>query len=91
MLWPPGVKSQHVRKDPDAGKDQGQKEKRVSEDEMAGWHHQSNEHEFGQTLGDGEREGGLPCCSPWGLRVGHDRATERNNKGCSEASPTFTP
>ena len=50
----------------DAGKDQGQKEKRASEDEMAGWHHQCNEHEFGQTLEDGEGQGGLACCSPWG-------------------------
>ena len=37
-----------------AGKDQGQKEKRASEDDMAGWHHQCNEHELQQTLGDGE-------------------------------------
>ena len=48
------------------GKDRGQKEKRVSEDEMAGWHHQCNEHELRQTLGDGERQGGLASCSPWG-------------------------
>ena len=32
---------------------------------MAGWHHRCNEHELGQTLGDGERQGGLACCSPW--------------------------
>ena len=65
-----------IGKVPDAGKDQGQKEKRVSENEMAGRHHRSNEHEFGQTLGDGEREGGLACCSTWGHRVGQDWATE---------------
>ena len=34
---------------------------------MAGWHHQCNEHELGQTLGDGEGQGGLECCSPWGF------------------------
>ena len=43
-----------------------QKEKRVSEHEMAGWHHQCNGHELGRTLGDGEGQGGLVCCSPWG-------------------------
>ena len=32
----------------------------------------SNGHEFEQTLGDGEGQGGLACCSPWGRRVGHD-------------------
>ena len=38
----------------------------MSEDEMAGWHHQCSECELGQTLGDGEGQGGLLCCSPWG-------------------------
>ena len=52
---------------PDAGKDGGQK-KRVSEDEMAGWHHGCNEHELGQTLGDGEGQRGLVCYSPWGRK-----------------------
>ena len=50
----------------DTGKDQGQKEKRVSEDKMAGRHHQCNEHELGQTLVDGEGQGGLGCYSSWG-------------------------
>ena len=45
-----------------------QKEKRVSEDEMAGWHHRCNERELGQTLGDGEGQGGVVCCSPWGCK-----------------------
>ena len=40
-------------------------EKRVSEDEMAGWHHRCNRHELGQTSGDGEGQRGLACCSPW--------------------------
>ena len=43
-----------------------QKEKRVAEDEVVGWHHQFNEHELEQTLGDSEGQGGLACCSPWG-------------------------
>ena len=43
-----------------------EKKKSVSEDEMAGWHHRCNERELGKTPGDGERQGGLACCSPWG-------------------------
>ena len=44
---------------------------------MVGWHQQLNGNEFEQTLGDGERQGGLACCSPWGLRVRRDLATEQ--------------
>ena len=50
---------QLIEKVPDAGKDQGQKEKRASEDEMAGWHHWCSEHELRETLGDGEVQGSL--------------------------------
>ena len=39
----------------------------MTEDEMVGWHHQLNGHEFEQALGDGEGQGSLVCCSPWGL------------------------
>ena len=53
---------------PDAGKDWGQKEKRVLEDEMAGWHHRCNGHELGQTSGDGEGQGGLVCCRTRGVK-----------------------
>ena len=53
-----------IGKVPDAGKDRGQKEKRASGDEMAGQHHQCNEHELGQTPGDDEGQGGLVCCCP---------------------------
>ena len=42
--------------------------KRTTEDEMAGWHHRFNGHEFEQTPGDGEGQGSLACCSPWGLK-----------------------
>ena len=54
-----------TRKVPDAGKAWGQKAKRVSENEMAGWHHQCNGRELGLTLGDGEGQRGLVCCCPW--------------------------
>ena len=59
----------------DAGKDGGQKEKRASEDEMAGRHPRCNGHELGQTPGDGEGQGGLTCCSPWGHK--HELVTEQ--------------
>ena len=51
---------------PDAGKDRGQEEKGATEDEMVRWHHRLNGHEFEQTPGDGEGQGSLACCSPWG-------------------------
>ena len=50
---------QVIGKDPDAGKDWRQEEKGTAEDEMDGWHHQLNGHEFEQTLGDGEGQGSL--------------------------------
>ena len=61
ILWPPDGKSQLIGKDPDAGK---AKENRVTEDEMVGWHHWLNGHEFEQVLGDGEAQGSLACSSP---------------------------
>ena len=64
ILWPPGAKSQLIGKDPDAGKDWGWEEKGVIEDEMVGWHHWLNGHEFEQTFGDGEGQGSLMNCSP---------------------------
>ena len=71
------MKSQLIVKDPDAGKDQGQEEKGVTEDEMVGWHHQLNGHEFEQIQGDGEGQGNLACYSPWSQRVGHSLVTEQ--------------
>ena len=68
ILWPPEEKSHLIGKAPDAGKDWGQEEKRVKMDEMVGWHHRLNGHEFEQTLGDGEGQRSLACCSPWGCK-----------------------
>ena len=68
ILWPPDGKSWLSGKDPDAGKDWGQEEKRATEDEMVGWYHWLNGHEFEQTLRDTEGQGSLVCCSPWGHR-----------------------
>ena len=65
VLWPLDVKSQLTGKDPDAGKEWGQEEKGTTEDEMVGWHHRLNGHEFKHALGDGEGQESLVCCSPW--------------------------
>ena len=67
-LCQPDEKSWLIRKGPDAGKDWRQKEKGMTENEMTGWHHWLNGHEFDQTLGDCERQGSLACCSPWGCK-----------------------
>ena len=64
-LWPPDAKSWLIGKDPNAGKDWGQEEKGMTEDEIVRWHHRRNGHEFEQTLGDNEGQGSLACCSPW--------------------------
>ena len=65
ILWPPDMKNWLTGKDPDGGKDWGQEERRTAEDEMAGWNHWLNGHEFEKTPGDSEKQGSLPCCSPW--------------------------
>ena len=66
VFWSSDANRRLTGKVPDAGKDGGQKEKRASEYEMVGWHHQCNEHELGQTPGDGEGQGSLAYCSPRG-------------------------
>ena len=65
ILWPPDAKNWLIRKDRDAGKYWGKEEKGTTEDEMVGWHHQLNGHGFGWTLGVGDGQGSLACCSPW--------------------------
>ena len=65
ILWPPDAKNWLIWKDPDAGKDWSQEEKRTTEDEMVGWHHWLNGHGFGGTPGVGDGQGGLPSCGPW--------------------------
>ena len=64
-LWPPNEKSWLIWKDPDPGKDWRQKEKEMTEGEMVRWHHRLNGHEFEWTLGVGNWQGGLLCCSPY--------------------------
>ena len=68
ILWPPDVKNWLIWKDPDVGKDWRQEEKGMTEDEMVGWHHRLDGNAIGWTLGVGDGQGGLACCSPWGRK-----------------------
>ena len=68
VLRSPDMKSWLIGKDPDAGEDRRQEENRATEDEMAGWHHWLDGHEFEPTLGVGEGQGSLVCYSPWGRK-----------------------
>ena len=83
ILWPPNVKNWLIGKHPDAGKGWRQEEKGMTEDEMAGWHHQPDGHEFEQALEDGEGQGSLVCCSPWGCKESTERLNS-NNKTIAE-------
>ena len=68
VLWPPDMNNWLVGKDPDAVKDWRQEEKRMTEDEMFGWHHRLDGYEFEQAPGVGDGHGSLVCCSPWGRK-----------------------
>ena len=69
ILWPPDAKTQLIGKVLGVWKDWGQEVKGTTEDEMVGWPHWLNGHEFGQAPGDGEGQGSLACCSPFSLTV----------------------
>ena len=77
ILWPPDAKGWLIRKDPDAGKDWGREEKGMREDEMVGWHHRLDGHEFEQAPGVGDGQGSLACSSPWHRK--ESDTTERLN------------
>ena len=79
IFWPPDLKRWLIRKDPDAGQDWRQEEKRTTEDEMVGWHHWLNGHEFEQALGVGDGQGSLVCCSPWGHKESDTTGQLNNN------------
>jgi len=68
IFWPPDAKSWLIGKNPDAGKDWGQEEKGMTEDEMVGWHHRLNGHGFGWTLGVGNGQEGLAYFGSWGCK-----------------------
>ena len=77
ILWPPHVTSWLIGKNYDPGKDLGQEEKGMTEDEVAGWHHWLDGHECEWTLGVGDGQGGLECCRSWGCK--ESDTTERLN------------
>ena len=77
ILYLPHVNSWLTGKDPDAWRDRGQEEKGMTEDEMVGWYHRLNGHEFEQALRAGDGQGSLACCSPWGGK--ESDMTERLN------------
>ena len=87
ILWPPHVKCWLTGKDPDAGRDWGQVKKGTTEDEMAGWHHRLDGHEFEWTLGVGDGQGGLVYCDSWGHK--QSDMTERLN--CTELIHSKAP
>ena len=77
VLWPPHAKSWLIGKDSDAGRDWGQEEKGMTEDEVTGWHHRPDGREFEWTLGDGDGQRGLVCYDSWGHK--QSDMTERLN------------
>ena len=87
VLWPLDTKSWLTRKDPDAGKDWRREKKGTTEDEMVGWYHWLNGHDFEQAPGFGEWQGSVACCIPWGCK--ESDMTEQlkdNNKGMKEGA-----
>ena len=80
ILWPLDGKSWLIRKNPNAGNDWRQEEKGMTEDKMVGWHHWLNGHEFEQAPGDGDEQGNLACCSPWGCKESDTIEQMKNNK-----------
>ena len=88
VLWPPHAKSWLIGKESDAGRDWGQEEKGMTEDEMAGWPHWLDGRESEWTPGVGDGHGGLACCDSWGRK--ESDTTERLN--WTELNPTvFLP
>ena len=85
ILWSPTALSWFIEKDPDAGKDWRQEEKGTTKDKMVGWHYWLSGHEFEQTLGDGEGQRSLACCSPAGHKESDTNEPLNNNKMSMEA------
>ena len=79
VLWPPDVKNWLIGKGPDVGKYWRQEEKVMIEDQMVGWYHWLNGHEFELALRDGEGRGNLVCYSPW-YHKESDKTKQLNNK-----------
>ena len=90
ILWPPDAKSWVIWKDPDAGKDWGQEEKGMTEDEIVGWQHWLDGHGFGWTPGFSDGQGGLVCCGSWGRKEFNMTEWLNWTKVNSEISGSYT-
>ena len=97
-FWPPSGKNWLIGKDSDAGKDWGQEEKGMTEDEMVRWHHWLNGHEFEQAPVVSDGQGGLVCCSSWGRkesdmteRLMSWRRLQKTRSFQKEAAPSCVP
>ena len=77
IFWPPDGKNRLIGKDLDGGKDSRREEKGMTEDELLGWYHRVDGHDFEQAPGVGDGQGGLACCGPWG-RKDSDRSERLN-------------
>ena len=88
IIWLPDVRSQLTGKDPDSGKEWSQ-EKRVTDDEMIGYHHWLNGHEFEQTPGESEGQGSLACYSPWDHRESDTTERLNNNNNNYNSNSKF--
>ena len=84
ILWTPDVKNWLTGKDSDAGKDWRREEKGVMKDEIVGWHHWLNGHDFEQTSGDSEGQGSLECSNPWCHK--ESDTTEQSNNNPSNSA-----
>ena len=98
ILWPLGVKSWLIRNDPGPGKDRRQEEKGTTEDKIVEWHHWLNGHEFEQAPRDGEGQGSLAWCSPWGCkesdmteRLNHNNKPVRMERQCTHPERDYIP
>ena len=80
-----------LEKDTEAGKDQWQEEKGTTKDEMVGWLHWLNGHEFEQAPGEDEGQGSLVCCSPWGHKESDMTERLNNNGGFFELHELLVP
>ena len=80
ILWPPASKNWLSGKDSDVGQDWRQKEKGTIKDEIFGWHHRLDGHEFEHAFGDGDGQESLACCSPLGHKVSDTTEWLNNNK-----------
>ena len=87
IIWPPDAKNWLIWKDPDVGKDWRWEEKGMTEDEMVGWHHWLNRHEFEQTPGVGDGQGGLACCSLWSCNISDMTEWLNNNNKSRNSHP----